>query len=188
MALSQSALSELLDAFRTGDGVNLIRESVRMVMQELIETEATEQIGAGRYERTEARTTERNGARSRLVATQAGDVQLRIPKLRKGSFYPSILEPRRRIDQALYAVVMEAYVHGVSTRSVDDLVAALGIDSHWLRTSRANREFPSLRCRGSAPASTRSSAHFAPARSTTPRFLTSTSTRPTCTYATPLRR
>jgi len=129
MALSQSALSELLDAFRTGDGVNLIRESVRMVMQELIETEATEQIGAGRYERTEARTTERNGARSRLVATQAGDVQLRIPKLRKGSFYPSILEPRRRIDQALYAVVMEAYVHGVSTRSVDDLVAALGIDS-----------------------------------------------------------
>ncbi len=129
MALSQSALSELLDAFRTGDGVNLIRESVRMVTQELIETEATEQIGAGRYERTEARTTERNGARSRLVATQAGDVQLRIPKLRKGSFYPSILEPRRRIDQALYAVVMEAYVHGVSTRSVDDLVAALGIDS-----------------------------------------------------------
>ena len=86
MALSQSALSELLDAFRAGEGVDLIRESVRMVMQELIETEATEQIGAGRYERTEARTTERNGARSRLVATQAGDVQLRIPKLRKGSF------------------------------------------------------------------------------------------------------
>jgi putative transposase len=80
-------------------------------------------------ERTEARTTEHNGARPRLVATQAGDVQLRIPKLRKGSFYPSILEPRRRIDQALYAVVMEAYVHGVSTHSVDDLVAALGIDS-----------------------------------------------------------
>ncbi|KXF50533.1 transposase [Rhodococcus sp. SC4] len=129
MALSQSALSELLDAFRAGEGVDLIRESVRMVMQELIETEATEQIGAGRYERTEARTAERNGARPRLVATQAGDVQLRIPKLRKGSFYPSILEPRRRIDQALYAVVMEAYVHGVSTRSVDDLVAALGIDS-----------------------------------------------------------
>ena len=129
MALSQSALSELLDAFRAGEGVDLIRESVRMVIQELIETEATEQIGAGRYERTEARTAERNGARPRLVATQAGDVQLRIPKLRKGSFYPSILEPRRRIDQALYAVVMEAYVHGVSTRSVDDLVAALGIDS-----------------------------------------------------------
>jgi putative transposase len=129
MALSQSAVSELLDAFRTGDGVDLIRESVRMVMQELIEAEATEKIGADRYQRTDTRTTERNGARDRLLATQAGDVELKIPKLRKGSFFPGILEPRRRIDQALYAVVMEAYVHGVSTRSVDDLVAALGIDS-----------------------------------------------------------
>ena len=73
--------------------------------------------------------TDRNGSRPRLLATQAGDVQLRIPKLRKGSFFPVILEPRRRIDQALYAVVMEAYVNGVSTRAVDDLVAALGIDS-----------------------------------------------------------
>ncbi len=129
MALSQSALSELLDAFRAGDGVDLVRESVHMVMQELIEAEVTERIGAGRYERTEDRTNERNGSRPRLVTTQAGDVQLRIPKLRKGSFFPSILEPRRRIDQALYAVVMEAYVHGVSTRSVDDLVEAMGADS-----------------------------------------------------------
>jgi putative transposase len=129
MALSQSVVSELLDAFRTGDGVELIRESVRLVMQELIEAEATEQVGANRYERTDTRVTERNGSRPRLLATQAGDVQLRIPKLRKGSFFPVILEPRRRIDQALYAVVMEAYVGGVSTRSVDDLVAALGIDS-----------------------------------------------------------
>jgi len=99
------------------------------VMQELIETEAAERIGAARYERTESRTTDRNGVRPRVLATQAGDVELRIPKLRKGSFFPAILEPRRRIDQALYAVVMEAYVAGVSTRSVDDLVAALGIDS-----------------------------------------------------------
>jgi putative transposase len=129
MALPKSAVSELLEAFRTGEGVELIRESVRMVMQELIEAEATEKIGAGRYERTDARTTDRNGARARLLATQAGDVELRIPKLRKGSFFPAILEPRRRIDQELYAVVMEAYVNGVSTRSVDDLVAALGVDS-----------------------------------------------------------
>jgi transposase-like protein len=129
MALSQSAVSELLEAFRTGEGVDLIRESVRMVMQELIEAEATERIGADRYERTESRVTERNGARPRLVATQAGDIELRIPKLRKGSFFPAILEPRRRIDQALYAVVMEAYVQGVSTRSVDDLVEAMGVDS-----------------------------------------------------------
>lgn len=129
MALSQSVLSELLDAFRAGEGVDLVRDAVRLVMQELIEVEATERIGADRYERSETRTTERNGSRPRLLATQAGDIELKIPKLRKGSFFPSILEPRRRIDQALYAVVMESYVNGVSTRAVDDLVAALGVDS-----------------------------------------------------------
>jgi transposase-like protein len=129
MALSQSVASELLEAFRAGEGVDLIRELVRLVMQELIETEASERIGADRYERSESRVTDRNGSRPRLVATQAGDIELRIPKLRKGSFFPAILEPRRRIDQALYAVVMEAYVSGVSTRAVDDLVQALGVES-----------------------------------------------------------
>lgn len=129
MALSQSAVAELLDAFRAGDGVNLIREFVQLVLQELVDLEATHEIGAAPYERTETRTNERNGSRPRLLATQAGDIELAIPKLRKGSFFPSILEPRRRIDQALYAVVMEAYVAGVSTRAVDDLVAALGIAS-----------------------------------------------------------
>jgi putative transposase len=128
-ALSPSAVSELLEAFRAGQGVDLIRESVRMVLQELIEAEAAEVIGAARYERTTMRTTQRNGHRDRQLSTQAGDVSLRIPKLRQGAFFPVILEPRRRIDQALHAVVMEAYVHGVSTRSVDDLVAALGIDA-----------------------------------------------------------
>ena len=129
MALSESAVSELLEAFRAGQGVDLIRESVRMVLQELIEAEAGEVIGAARYERTSTRTTQRNGHRDRPLSTQAGDMSLRILKLRQGAFFPVILEPRRRIDQALHAVVMEAYVHGVSTRSVDDLVAALGIDA-----------------------------------------------------------
>jgi putative transposase len=129
MALSQSAVSELLEAFCAGDGLDLIRESVRVVLQELIEAEASEVIGAARYERTATRTTERNGHRDRTLSTKAGDVSLRIPKVRTGSFFPVILEPRRRIDQALHAVVMEAYVHGVSTRSVDDLVQALGIDT-----------------------------------------------------------
>ncbi len=129
MALSQSAASELLEAFRAGDGVDLIRESVRIVLQELIEAEATEVIGAGRYERSESRVNERNGARPRLLSTKAGDLELRVPKLRWGSYFPSLLEPRRRIDQALYAVVMEAYVNGVSTRSVEDIVAALGVDT-----------------------------------------------------------
>jgi len=129
MALSQSAVSDLLEVLRTGEAVDLIRESVRMVMQELIEAEAAAVIGAGRHERTESRTNERNGSRLPVLSTKAGDIDLRIPKLGKGSFFPMILRPRRRIDQALYAVVMEAYVAGVSTRSVDDLVAALGIDS-----------------------------------------------------------
>jgi putative transposase len=109
--------------------VDLIRESVQVALQEMIELEATERIGAAPYERTESRVTERNGHRPRMLTTKAGDVELRIPKLRKGSFLPVILEPRRRIDQALYAVVMEAYVHGVSTRAVDDLVEAMGADA-----------------------------------------------------------
>jgi putative transposase len=129
MALPQSALSELLDAIRAGDGSDVLREAMTLVLQELIELEASQAIGARRYERTTERTTHRNGSRSRLLSTKAGDLELHIPKFRAGSFYPSLLEPRRRIDRALWAVVMEAYVHGVSTRKVDDLVAALGIDA-----------------------------------------------------------
>jgi transposase-like protein len=129
MTLSQSALSQLLDAIRAGDGLDLAREAMRLIGQELIDLEASQVIGAARYERTDARTTHRNGTRTRLLSTKAGDVTLHIPKLREGSFFPSLLQPRRRIDQALWAVVMEAYVHGVSTRKVDDLVAALGIDA-----------------------------------------------------------
>ena len=129
MTLSDSATAQLWETFRAGGGAGLIREAVELVLRELIEAEAAEAIGAGRYERSDTRVTERNGHRSRLLATQAGDVELKIPKLRKGSFFPSMLEPRRRIDSALWAVVMEAYVAGVSTRSVDDLVAALGAES-----------------------------------------------------------
>jgi putative transposase len=95
----------------------------------LIEAQATQAIGAARYERSEERVTERNGHRPRTLTTKAGDLELAIPKLRKGSFFPSILEPRRRIDQALHAVVMEAYVSGVSTRSVDALVESMGASS-----------------------------------------------------------
>jgi len=86
-------------------------------------------LAAVPYKRSESRTNQRNGHRSRLLSTKAGDVELAIPKLRRGSFFPSILERRRRIDRALFAVVMEAYVHGVSTRKVDDLVQALGAAS-----------------------------------------------------------
>lgn len=129
MTLTQSDVTELLDAIRAGGDIDVIRKGVELVLQALVEAEATEQIGAGRYVRSEGRTTWRNGSRDRLLTTKAGDVELRIPKLRRGSFFPSILERRRRIDRALFAVVMEAYVHGVSTRKVDDLVAALGAAS-----------------------------------------------------------
>ena len=129
MALSQSALSDLLDAVRSGGGEDTLRDAMTLVLQELIELEASEVIGAARYERTDERTTHRNGSRTRVLSTKAGDVKLRIPKLREGSFFPALLEPRRRIDRALWAVIMEAYVHGVSTRKVDDLVVALGIDA-----------------------------------------------------------
>ncbi len=127
MALSESALSDLLFALADRDrGVDLVRELAQYLAQELIEAEAAQAIGAGRYERSDGRVTERNGHRPRTLTTKAGDLELAIPKLRKGSFFPSILEPRRRIDQALYAVVMEAYVSGVSTRSVDALVESMG--------------------------------------------------------------
>ena len=129
MALDESALSALLDALRVGEGTDLVRELAQFGLQQLIELEATEAIGAGRYERCDGRVTERNGHRPKVLSTKAGDLKLKIPKLRSGAFFPELLEPRRRIDQALYAVVMEAYVNGVSTRSVDDLVVAMGADT-----------------------------------------------------------
>ena len=107
----------------------MFAEFVRSGIQQLIEAELTAALGAGRYERTEDRTTHRNGTRPKTLATASGDIELAIPKLRQGSFFPALLERRRRIDQALHAVIMEAYVHGVSTRNVDDLVAALGVAS-----------------------------------------------------------
>lgn len=129
MALEESAVSDLLDALRVGEGTDLVRSLAEWALQQLIEAEATNKIGAGRWERDESRITHRNGHRPRTLSTKAGDLAVGIPKLRAGSFFPEILEPRRRIDQALYAVIMEAYVNGVSTRSVDDLVAAMGVDT-----------------------------------------------------------
>ena len=130
MALeAQSALSAFTDALSTADDGQLMRWILQGALQALIDAEAEHHIGAGLHERSPARTTQRNGARDRLVATTAGDVHVKIPKTRTGSFFPTLLHPRRRIDRALHAVVMEAYVHGVSTRKVDDLVEALGVES-----------------------------------------------------------
>ena len=129
MAMDQSALLELLEALKGAGVDDRIRLAAQGMYQALIDTEAEGVIGAGFWERIEGRTAVRNGSRQRLLSTTAGDLELRIPKLRSGSFFPSLLERRRRIDQALFAVVMEAYLHGVSTRKVDDLVKALGADT-----------------------------------------------------------
>ena len=129
MALDQSALLALTDALRSADGGEVMRRLLHTMLQALIDAEATAQIGAAPHERTETRTTQRNGTRDKLLATTTGDLTVKIPKLRTGSFFPSLLAPRRRIDVALHAVVMQAWVEGVSTRKVDDLVAALGVES-----------------------------------------------------------
>ena len=129
MTLNQSALLELTEVLRTADGGQVMRMMLSAMLQALVDAEATNQIGAGRYERSDARTAQRNGTRDKIVSTTSGDLTVKIPKLRTGSFFPTLLAPRRRVDVALHAVIMEAYVHGVSTRKVDDLVAALGVDT-----------------------------------------------------------
>jgi len=129
MALSQSALLEVLDALKASDSTEVIRHALQVMLQQLIDAEATALIGAEPHERSDARITQRNGTRSKTITTSAGDLDLSITKLRTGSFFPCLLERRRRIDQALFAVIMEAYVTGTSVRKVDDLVKALGADT-----------------------------------------------------------
>jgi putative transposase len=126
MALDDSALLEMIEMLRTADGGELMRRLLGGMLQAVVDAEATAHIGAGPHERTDARTTQRNGTRDKLVTTAAGDMTVKIPKVRTGSFFPALLSPRRRIDVALHAVVMQAYVEGVSTRRVDDLVIAMG--------------------------------------------------------------
>ena len=106
---------------------DLLREMIGFTAQRLMELEVEGLTGAAHGERSPERINQRNGYRDRLWETRAGTVELRIPKLRKGSYFPAFLEPRRLAEKALAAVVQEAYVHGVSTRSVDDLVKAMGM-------------------------------------------------------------
>ena len=106
---------------------DLLREMIGFAAQRLMELEVEGQTGAAYGEKTPERLAQRNGYRDRIWETRAGAVELRIPKLRKGSYFPGFLEPRRMAEKALAAVVQEAYVQGVSTRSVDDLVQAMGM-------------------------------------------------------------
>ena len=108
--------------------LDFLREAVAVLAEALMEAEVSAQIGAGYGERSPARTTQRNGYRRRRWDTRVGTVELQIPKLREGSYFPALLEPRRRSERALLAVVQQAYIEGVSTRRVDDLVQALGCE------------------------------------------------------------
>ncbi|QTI71012.1 IS256 family transposase [Gordonia polyisoprenivorans] len=129
MTHDHSALLAQLDALTAADSGAVFAGLIRAGPQALVEAEASEKSGAGRYERSVERSTHRNGHRTKNVSTTSGDVEVKIAKLRSGSFFPSLLKRRGRIDRALHAGAMEAYVHGVSTRSVDDLVNALGVST-----------------------------------------------------------
>lgn len=131
MTVYESALSDLAARLAGTDATltSSLRDILAAAIQQFIEAELTAKIGAAPGERTPDRTAQRNGHRPKLLSTPAGDIELAIPKLRTGSFFPELLEPRRRIDRALWAVIMTAYITGTSTRKVDDLVKALGCDS-----------------------------------------------------------
>jgi transposase-like protein len=129
MADDSMALLDTLRKATEGGDVDVLREGVRILAQALMEAEVTGVTGVAKGERDpEHRLTHRNGYRERRWDTRVGTIDLAVPRVRDGSYFPSLLEPRRRAERALLAVVQEAYVSGVSTRRVDDLVQALGIE------------------------------------------------------------
>jgi putative transposase len=135
---TMTAAREAVEEMLRSEHADVLRESVAFMVRELIEAELAARIGAEHGERApERRTTQRNGYRCRDWDTRVGTIELAIPKLRRGSFMPSILEPRRRAEQALVAVVQEAYVNGVSTRKVDRLVEQLGL--HGMSKDQVSR-------------------------------------------------
>ena len=129
--------AQLADKLLQDEHADVLRESVAWMATQLMETELSGKIGAELGERSPERTTHRNGDRPRAWDTRVGEIELAIPKLRQGSYFPSFLEPRRRAEQALVAVVQEAYVNGVSTRKVDRLVEQLGL--HHLSKDQVSR-------------------------------------------------
>ncbi len=123
-------VADVVAQTRDGRLEDFVREAVVLVARELMEAEVAGQVGAELGEvAPEARVTHRNGYRSRPWETRVGEIELLIPRVRQGSYFPSFLEPRRRSEQAIVAVVLEAYVNGVSTRKVDRLVEQLGIEA-----------------------------------------------------------
>lgn len=127
MAETSLSLDELVRKLMGDEHADVLRETLAWFVRELMEAEVAEQIGAGLHEKSPERTTHRNGYRERAWQTRAGEIELAIPRLRSGSYFPSFLEPRSRSEKALVAVIQEAYVNGVSTRKVDRLVTQLGL-------------------------------------------------------------
>ena len=121
-------LLELLRKRGMDGDVDFLREALRVLVDGIMDAEVSAQIGAQHGERSPERVTYRNGYRNRTWDTRVGTMELHIPKLREGSYFPSLLEPRRRSEKALLSVIQQAYVEGVSTRRVDDLIKALGCD------------------------------------------------------------
>jgi putative transposase len=135
-----TAAGEAVERLMRSEHVDVLRESVALVVRELMEAEVAEQIGAELGERApDARNAQRNGYRARRWDTRVGELELAIPKLRSGTYFPSFLEPRKRSEQALVAVVQEAYVNGVSTRKVDRLVEQMGVHMSKDQVSRLCR-------------------------------------------------
>jgi len=122
------ALAELLRKADAEPDMDTLREGVRVLTQALMELEVAQHLGAERYQRSPDRQGERNGYRERTWDTRVGSLELKVPRVRDGSFFPGLLEPRKRAERALVATMREAYVQGVSTRRVDDLVKALGLE------------------------------------------------------------
>lgn len=121
------AMMSLKDLLAKSADANLLREMIGFAAERLMEMEVGALTGAGYGEKSAERLVQRNGYRERDWETRAGTVELRIPKLRKGSYFPGFLEPRRMAEKALTAVIQEAYIQGISTRSVDELVKSLGM-------------------------------------------------------------
>jgi transposase-like protein len=128
MAKGKMDLSAFVGKLLEEQDGDTLREGIRVLAQALMESEVSSLIGAERYERSDERSTYRNGYRTRSWDTRVGTIELAIPKLRTGTYFPSLLEPRRRAERALQSVIQEAWVHGVSTRKVDELLKALGIE------------------------------------------------------------
>ena len=128
MAKDRMDVLELLRKVASDADLDFLREGLRVLMQAVMEAEVLSKTGAERGERSPDRLTHRNGYRARPWDTRVGTLALQIPKVREGSYFPSLLEPRRRSERALLAVIQQAYVEGVSTRRVEDLIQALGCD------------------------------------------------------------